>query len=242
MTKQTSKTSQSKKKSSKPNLNSIPKVVGFPNFNNSSPFPPMMHKKLQYSSNNTLSSYSTAGITGTEQIFNLNSLFDPDATGVGHQPYGFDQLCSSTGPYYKYKVLRAHVTCEFTNPSDSVARLYAFVALRNDVSNSSSLTNVSMNLISERSMATSKYIPTTGSQKAVFNLNIPIAGALNQNLLEFNSDVNNTASVYSSNPVWLAQLKLAIGEASQDSATSVNVKTTIQFDAVFFDRLPLASS
>jgi hypothetical protein len=201
-----------------------------------------MRKKLQYSSLNTLSSYSTAGITGTEQIFNLNSLFDPDATGVGHQPYGFDQLCSSTGPYYKYKVLSATVSLEFTNPSDSVARLYAFVGIRNDVSNSSSLTNVAMNLIAERSMATSKYIPTTGAQRAVFQLKIPIAGGLNQTRLEFDSDVNNTAAVYSSNPVWLSQLRLVVGEASQDSVSSVNCKTTIQYEAMFFDRIPLASS
>jgi hypothetical protein len=223
-------------------MGSVPKLIGVPNFNDSSPFPPVMYKKLQYSSNNTLSSYTTAGITGSAQIFNLNSLFDPDATGVGHQPYGFDQLCTNLGPYYKYKVLRARVHIEVTNPSDAVARLYAFVAVRNDASSGSSIANQAMNLLSERSMATSKYIPTSGSQRAVFDLDIPIAGALNQTRLEFDSDVNNTTAGYGSNPTWLAQLAIAIGEASQDSATSVNVKTSIQFETMFFDRIPLASS
>lgn len=35
-------------------------------------------------------------------IFNLNSLFDPDRTGFGHQPYGFDNLATL---YNRYRVI-----------------------------------------------------------------------------------------------------------------------------------------
>lgn len=35
-------------------------------------------------------------------IFNLNSLFDPDRTGFGHQPYGFDPLANL---YNRYRVI-----------------------------------------------------------------------------------------------------------------------------------------
>lgn len=44
---------------------------------------------------------TTAPITG-QYVFNMNSVFDPDLTGVGHQPYGFDSLASL---YNKYRVL-----------------------------------------------------------------------------------------------------------------------------------------
>jgi hypothetical protein len=43
---------------------------------------------------------STAGGFST-QIYNLNSLFDPDRTGSGHQPMGFDQVSAL---YSKYLV------------------------------------------------------------------------------------------------------------------------------------------
>jgi hypothetical protein len=39
--------------------------------------------------------------TATNQVMNLNSLFDPDRTGTGHQPYGYDQLATL---YNRYRV------------------------------------------------------------------------------------------------------------------------------------------
>lgn len=48
-------------------------------------------------------SRSDATTVGSNQIYNLNSLFDPDRTGGGHQPYGFDTLASI---YNRYRVLR----------------------------------------------------------------------------------------------------------------------------------------
>lgn len=46
-------------------------------------------------------SQSLATVTATNQVFNLNSLFDPNRTGTGHQPYGFDQLAAI---YNRYRV------------------------------------------------------------------------------------------------------------------------------------------
>lgn len=48
--------------------------------------------------------YSTTIATAAagQFIFNLNSLFDPDRTGVGHQPYGFDPLANL---YNRYRVI-----------------------------------------------------------------------------------------------------------------------------------------
>jgi hypothetical protein len=45
---------------------------------------------------------SVASVTGSQQIMNLNSLFDPNRTGTGHQPYGFDTLAAL---YNRYRVL-----------------------------------------------------------------------------------------------------------------------------------------
>jgi hypothetical protein len=53
--------------------------------------------------------------TYAANLFRLNGLYDPDATGAGHQPRGYDQLLSSTGPYTRYTVTHCEVTVVFKN-------------------------------------------------------------------------------------------------------------------------------
>lgn len=62
------------------------------------PLAPRYITRLKYNQSFVLT--STLGSV-VSQIFNLNSLFDPDRTGVGHQPMGYDQL---TTFYTKYRV------------------------------------------------------------------------------------------------------------------------------------------
>lgn len=53
-----------------------------------------------------------------QYVMNLNSLFDPDRTGFGHQPYGYDNLSLL---YNRYRVIscgwRANVCLSSTAPS-----------------------------------------------------------------------------------------------------------------------------
>ena len=44
--------------------------------------------------------------------FRLNSTFDPDLTGVGHQPLGRDQLAGVI--YNRYRVHSVKITCDFS--------------------------------------------------------------------------------------------------------------------------------
>lgn len=57
------------------------------------PVPQRFITKHKYSTTITIN-------TATPQYnFNLNSLFDPDRTGTGHQPYGFDQMAALFNRY-----------------------------------------------------------------------------------------------------------------------------------------------
>jgi len=60
------------------------------------PFPNRYICKMKYATN-----IATAAASGS-YVFNLNSLFDPDRTGVGHQVYGFDNLALL---YNRYRVI-----------------------------------------------------------------------------------------------------------------------------------------
>lgn len=52
---------------------------------------------------------ATAGLTDN-WLFSANGLFDPNVTGVGHQPMGFDEWAAI---YSKYRVLKSKLTITF---------------------------------------------------------------------------------------------------------------------------------
>lgn len=55
------------------------------------------------------------GVTGIAQyVFASNGLYDPDITGAGHQPAGFDQLM---GLWNEYVVVASEIKVSFTNAS-----------------------------------------------------------------------------------------------------------------------------
>lgn len=73
------------------------------------------------------------GTAGT-YLFNLSSLFDPNFTGVGHQPTGFDQFMAM---YEQYLVVGAQITVAYQNAaSASTSGLVVGITL-NDTSTTS---------------------------------------------------------------------------------------------------------
>lgn len=70
-------------------------------------FPDRMKTKLHYC--DVVQLTASAGTPGIYQ-FRMGSLFDPDYTGIGHQPQWFDQL---SAVYDYYKVLGSKITATF---------------------------------------------------------------------------------------------------------------------------------
>lgn len=73
------------------------------------PMPNRFATKLRYAESFTLS-IPIGGVAGT-YLFVANGLFDPNNSGVGHQPRGFDQLMAM---YDHYTVIGSKITCTFT--------------------------------------------------------------------------------------------------------------------------------
>jgi hypothetical protein len=66
-------------------------------FSGYTPLPHMLHAKLKYTSYINLSGTVAAGVN----VYSANGLYDPDVSGSGHQPRGFDQLI----PLYDHYVV-----------------------------------------------------------------------------------------------------------------------------------------
>ena len=67
------------------------------------PFGKSRSCKLRY--HETITIDPSLGAAGT-YTFSANGMYDPNISGVGHQPYGFDQLCALYNHYY---VMRAKI-------------------------------------------------------------------------------------------------------------------------------------
>lgn len=94
----------------------------------SSPISDRYFCKLNYTSLHALT-YTGLGAAATYQ-FRLNALFDPDLTGVGHQPMGYDQLAAL---YQRYRVYGCKWKVTFVS-QDTGAHLEAAVEARPNTS------------------------------------------------------------------------------------------------------------
>jgi hypothetical protein len=79
-----------------------------------------------------------AGGSGATSLyqFSANGMYDPDITGTGHQPLGFDQwmgTSSTTGFYNHYMVVSSeiHVTA-FSQVADNTGQAIIFLGLSDD--------------------------------------------------------------------------------------------------------------
>lgn len=80
--------------------------------------PDRIFRKLRYYRDDLELVPTSGPIVGN--VFSLNGMFDPDVTGAGNQPRGFDQYCSTSGGLYKnYVILGARVIVKFMNLSSS---------------------------------------------------------------------------------------------------------------------------
>lgn len=73
------------------------------------PFPFSQTAIMRYSCNISLDPSSVVAVS---HVFRANSIFDPDLSGTGHQPYGHDQYQAI---YKYYRVKKAIITASSTN-------------------------------------------------------------------------------------------------------------------------------
>lgn len=79
------------------------------------PVPPNVMVKLRYVGHNSI---NPSADVAAGYVASCNSLFDPNVTGVGHQPYGFDQWALF---YKRYLVLGSKCTATFYSQSSTAS-------------------------------------------------------------------------------------------------------------------------
>lgn len=172
----------------------------------------------------------SASTSATSYLFRLNSLYDPDQTGVGNQPYYFDQMAAL---FNKYCVYGVNVKATFLVNSGTNAVL-GFKAQPD----TSSLSDASLAL--ER--PENKTVILAPGQRSVtsqryFALN-QLFGVRKETIL----DENDYKAVPTTNPLNVHYLQVYAGPTDNATTTSGTIVMRFTFYTKWSDRVRQSQS
>jgi len=196
----------------------------FTSFSSRPPINPRLRTTLVYAEtiiNNTL--------TVRDYKYNLNGLFDPNNSGTGHQPKGYDQLSAL---YQRYRVYQTRWTC-------NLSPYQTFYPTQ--------LVCVPTNSVTGFTAAADAYEATWAKSLWITTLPDTMGGVVNLSMLNGKTPVayasdDSTQALVSANPT--EQLILHIMTQTLDGSTPLGVFFTIklEFDVEFSDPVQLAQS
>ncbi len=184
--------------------------------------------KLRYVDINSI---PLTGLNYGEKIYRLNSVFDPDYSGAGAQPLGFDQWAAF---YTRYRVLAAHYKCEFAAPT-SLAE--CSVGLIPNLVNT--IDNVDSYVYAEP-YAQSTIFSTNGGWKPTLDGEITMEKMFGLTRSEMSEE--NYTALTSANPVNMAYLHVRAATLSGGLSGTCYFKLEIIYDVEFYGRVELELS
>jgi len=131
------------------------------------PFGHSMSVRLPYAFNVPLA--TTVADVATSHIFQINSMYDPDLSGVGHQPYQWDQIAPM---YSNYRVTAVEYDITFTDPNYDGS--WVGIQLRTGLNAGDAIAGKNLQNLRERAYGQWKTISDSGSQEKSFKGTVPI--------------------------------------------------------------------
>lgn len=192
--------------------------------------PNAAHVSLKYADARIVT--SSGGITGI-YVYRLNSLFDPDLTGTGQQPAGFDEYANL---YHRYLVRTCHIDVEIQDTTGISS--FAVVSAGNTSSSPTDVTDMRAKMSNPYSwhgtfLASAKVIR--------FVKKLDLAQITGVTKTKYNSDDKYQATV-TNNPDEVIDLTIAhIGSAGAGNVAAL-YKVVLTYNVMFFDRKDLALS
>lgn len=194
--------------------------------------------KLKYTEVITLT--TNASTIPTYNLFSANSLYDPNYTGAGHQPLGFDEwmgTSATTGFYNQYIVFGMSYRVTFVNTSATYTAQVAVVKKPNEV------VSTNMNTVAEKAYSQTRLLSTSTASfsRCVVKGYVPCAKIAGLTAEQWRVEDNYRGS-WGSNPTLRIPM-LHIYACNPDSiSTTVKVQVDLMFYATLCDRVPMAGS
>jgi hypothetical protein len=190
------------------------------------------HKYIPFRYNDIYNFTLTAG-TATNQVMNLNSLFDPDRTGTGHQPYGYDQVAAL---YNRYRVFVTKWKIVFH--AESVG-FYIVVVPSNGALATAITNQASFTLACESPRAVVR-CQGVGANDVIIYGSVALNDLNGSSLQEYGGD-DRFQAIFGASPTELMLLNIGIYDQSGSSVT-VDFDVSLEFHVEVHDPLMLAQS
>jgi len=189
------------------------------------PLPQRYITKMKYSE------VITTGAISGAYAMNLNSIYDPNRTGVGHQPYAFDTLASL---YNRYRVIACGYRLSVSPTTNIPITLTAIPA--NQVLTTSTASEI-------RENPRAKYVvQNVGANVMVLSGKSYIPSLVGRSKAQYMADDRYQAPV-TSDPQEEAILNIATFNPSNDLAlASTPVQVVMEYTVEFFDIKSLGQS
>jgi len=177
---------------------------------------------------------SPTGQASTAYVMSANGLYDPNISGAGHQPMGFDQLMTL---YEHYTVRQGKITVNFANESATECG-FVGIALFPDSSPETSYYKLVENGLLVRSFIASR----VGDSKSAVQLTTPF------NIAKINGRPGNITGdeLYrgdvASNPTEQTYLHVFAYNPANTNTMAVRCDILIEYEAVFTEPRKLANS
>lgn len=209
-------------KRKKKNISTVGKYLG--------PLLPKVKSNLMYAT--TLDLNPAAGGLAAVHVFSANGLYDPDVSGTGHQPRGFDQLIAL---YDHYVVIAAKITWKFGTTNASVYDQVACISVRDDTTTSSNMIDNT-----ERAVSIFEIMPAGPSADTKsLSLGVNPNAFLGRSSPLADSQLKGSAS---SNPTEGCFFHCAVAPLQAVDAATVNSYVVIEYTAMFIEPRAVGAS
>jgi len=214
--------------------NTNEKISLYKNMNEKMPFSAHYTCKVKYV-HTSLLSVGTSGIFGTEQVFRLNSIYDPDFTGSGHQYYGRDQLALI---YNNYNVYKIHVRLEISDPSEDGLVVGMLLQPSNGTY---TVTSKTVDELRESSNSYTVNMNNSGAQTACIDQMVPIYKVEGVAKTRITHD-DVYSSAMTTNPALSPYLRVAVANLRGSGSGTVIVRAIFTAYVHCFGLITLAQS
>jgi len=191
--------------------------------------------KLPY---NQIFQLQTPSGGGVSKIMNINSIYDPDRSGIGHQPLGYDQWAKF---YNKYRVFKVAYNITFSNVNVTTDAVDGGALVGLLFANGPGVTTVTDAAFEQPHLRKGFIGAAAGVGIKTFKGTVSLPHITGRPLVSYKSD-NIYSATFGNNPTEFMTMSMLVQSALATSDPAVTVSVRLVYFVELYDALVLELS